>query len=100
MWRRTLSVAYIAALQKLGGSGISQFNYLQLYRRRIFENQPVESRGVFVTAEIILRAERSGRSLAQVPMTYRPRVAGQARGASPRAMLRALLEMASYFAGW
>jgi hypothetical protein len=96
-WRRVLSVAYIRALRALSGSRVRQFNYLQLWRRSIFDRLPVSSRGVFVTAEIILQAERAGLVVAQHPLTYRPRRSGRASGASPRAMARALAEMSAYF---
>jgi glycosyltransferase involved in cell wall biosynthesis len=98
LWRRMLSQAYIATLRTLGGSAVRQFNYLQLYKRELFARLKVRSRGVFVTAEIILQAERAGLTLAQVPLTYLPRQAGRASGASPAAMLRTLMEMAGHFA--
>ena len=98
-WRRALSVGYIGLLRLLTRTRARQFNYLQLYRRRIFRSLPVSSRGVFTTAEIILRAERAGLVVAQHPMTYRPRTSGRASGASPRAMARTLVEMSAYFAG-
>jgi glycosyltransferase involved in cell wall biosynthesis len=98
-WRRALSVGYIDLLRRLTGSRVRQFNYLQLYRRSIFERLPLCSRGVFVTAEIILRAEKAGLRVAQHPLTYRPRHRGRASGAGPRAVARTLWEMSAYFAG-
>lgn len=98
-WRRVLSVAYIHMLRALTRTRVRQFNYLQLYRRSIFDRLPVHSRGVFTTAEIILRAERAGLVVAQHPMTYRPRESGRASGASPRAVARTFMEMSAYFSG-
>lgn len=99
LWRRGLSLAYIRVLRALTGTRVRQFNYLQLWRRSIFDRLAVSSRGVFVTAEIILRAERAGLVVAQHPLTYRPRTGGKASGASPRAMARTLAEMTAYFSG-
>jgi undecaprenyl-phosphate 4-deoxy-4-formamido-L-arabinose transferase len=99
LWRRGLSLAYIHMLRALTGSRVRQFNYLQLWRRSIFDRLAVSSRGVFVTAEIILRAEQAGLAVAQHPLTYRPRTGGRASGASPRAMARTLAEMTAYFSG-
>lgn len=96
-WRRALSAGYIGLLRLLTRSRVRQFNYLQLYRREIFERLPISSRGVFITAEIILRAERAGLVVAQHPLTYRPRTRGRASGASARALARTFLEMAAYF---
>ncbi len=97
-WRRSLSLAYIALVRALSGSAVRQFNYVQLYRRRVFERLAVRSRGVFVTAEAILRAEASGLRLAQVPLRYRPRVRGRAAGAGPRALARCGLDLVRFFA--
>ena len=97
-WRRGLSVAYIRMLRALTGTRIGQFNYLQIWRRSIFERLPVQSRGVFITAEIILRAERAGLVVVQHPMTYRPRTGGRALGAGPRAIAGTLLEATAYLA--
>ena len=98
-WRRGLSLLYIRILRTLTGTRVRQFNYLQLWRRSIFDRLAVSSRGVFVTAEIILRAEQAGLVVVQHPLTYRPRAGGKASGASPRAMARTLAEMTAYFSG-
>lgn len=99
LWRRGLSLAYIRMLRALTGTRVRQFNYLQLWRRSIFERLAVSSRGVFVTAEIILQAERAGLVVAQHPLTYRPREGGRGSGASPRAMARTFAEMTAYLSG-
>jgi glycosyltransferase involved in cell wall biosynthesis len=99
LWRRGLSLFYINMLRSLTGTRVRQFNYLQLWRRSIFDHLAVSSRGVFVTAEIILQAEQAGLTVVQHPLTYRPRTGGKASGASPRAMARTLMEMTAYFSG-
>jgi len=96
--RKALSVTFLALVRGLSGSQIRQFNYLQLYRRSIFDRLRVNSRGVFVTAEIILRAEQAGFRVRQFPMQYRPRLAGKAAGARPSAIARCGLEMTRFFA--
>ena len=97
--RKLLSWGYIGMLRGLTGSAVRQFNYLQLCRREVFSRLRLRSRGVFATAEIILRAERAGLALAQLPLTYRPRTAGLASGAGPRVLARCLMEMAAYLSG-
>jgi len=99
LWRRGISLFYIRLLRTLTGTRVRQFNYLQLWRRSIFDRLAVSSRGVFVTAEIILRAERAGLVVVEHPLTYRPRTDGKASGASPRAMARTFAEMTAYFSG-
>lgn len=91
-WRRLLSVAFVGLVRRASGSRVEQFNYLQLYRRAAFETLAVRSRGVFVTAEIILRAEAAGLPIVQQPLRYQPRTRGRASGASPRALARCAFE--------
>ncbi len=97
-WRRLLSHGYIGLVQALSGSPIRQFNYIQLWRRAIFARLPVYARGVFVTAEIILRAEAAGLRLVEQELRYRPRRRGRAAGASPPALARCAVELARFFA--
>ncbi|HUU00802.1 MAG TPA: glycosyltransferase family 2 protein [Myxococcota bacterium] len=94
--RKIVSVTYIALLRAVSGSSVRQFNYLQLWRRGLFSELAQNSRGVFATAEIILRAERSGKVIAQHPLTYRPRAAGKGSGARPRAIGRCIADLALF----
>jgi glycosyltransferase involved in cell wall biosynthesis len=98
LWRKILSLVYIHTLRLATGSRARQFNYIQLWRRELVAGLDLKSRGVFVTAEIILRAERAGCRIGQLPMAYRPRTRGKALGASPRAMVRCLVDMTRYLA--
>lgn len=97
-WRKLLSLSYIGLLRTLSGSAVKQFNYVQLWSRQALAGLSVRSRGVFVTAEVILRAEAAGLRLTQVPLRYRPRERGQAKGASLRAVARCAAELVRFFA--
>lgn len=97
-WRKLLSLTYIGLLRTLSGSSVTQFNYVQLWRRPALAGLGVRARGVFVTAEVILQAEAAGLRLVQVPLRYRPRERGRASGASPRALVRCAAELMRFFA--
>jgi glycosyltransferase involved in cell wall biosynthesis len=97
LWRKFLSTSYIFILTTLTSSEVEQFNYIQMYRKAIFSKIKVESKSVFVTAEIILKAEKAGYRITQVPMRYRPRLAGKASGASLKSISRTLIDMTKYF---
>ncbi len=95
-FRKIVSLSYIALLRAVTGSAVRQFNYLQLWRRGMFSELEQNSRGVFATAEIILRAERSGKIIVQHPLTYRPRAVGKGLGASPSAIGRCIADLALF----
>jgi glycosyltransferase involved in cell wall biosynthesis len=69
----------------------------KLFRREVLDAIPIASLGAFVNTEILVRARAAGFRVHQVPVTHHPRRAGQASGASPRVIARALLELATLY---
>jgi hypothetical protein len=68
----------------------------KLFRREVIDAIPIASVGAFVNTEILLRAQRAGFRIHQVPVSHRPRRHGRQSGARPRVILRALLEVARF----
>lgn len=54
---------------------------------------PLEADGAVVSAELLAKLQRSGARLVEVGVTHRPRLAGEASGADPRVIARALREL-------
>lgn len=96
--RKLISVTYIKLLRCLSGSSVRQFNYIQMWRRSFFRGLNLRSRGVFITAEVILRAERKGARVVQVGMEYLPRKVGHGAGAKPAVVARCIRDMVGFFA--
>jgi glycosyltransferase involved in cell wall biosynthesis len=69
----------------------------KLFRREVLDAIPLASLGAFINTEILVRARAAGFRIRQVPVTHRPRRAGQASGARPRVIARALLELATLY---
>ena len=69
----------------------------KLFRREVLDAIPIASLGAFINTEILVRARAAGFRIRQVPVTHRPRRAGQASGARPRVIARALLELATLY---
>lgn len=65
----------------------------KLFRREVIDGIAIESIGAFVNTEILLRAQRAGFRIRQVPVSHRPRRHGRQSGARPRVIGRALLEL-------
>lgn len=70
----------------------------KLFRREVFEGVHLQSMGAMVNTELMVKIGRSGFSIVEIPVTHLPRTAGTARGAHPRVILRALLELATMHA--
>ncbi|MBN1846779.1 MAG: glycosyltransferase family 2 protein [Sedimentisphaerales bacterium] len=65
----------------------------KLYRREIFDRMALHSQGALIDAEILARAHRAGRRIAQQGVHHYPRTAGQSSGSNPRVILRAFKEL-------
>lgn len=62
----------------------------KLFRRDALEGIRLESDGAFLSAELLIKVRARGRSLVEVGIPHHPRTAGQASGANPRVVLRAV----------
>jgi glycosyltransferase involved in cell wall biosynthesis len=65
----------------------------KLFDRRVLESIDIESVGAMVNTELMVKLGRNGCSVVEVGVTHRPRRAGEARGAHPRVIVRAFVEL-------
>ncbi|MCZ6782326.1 MAG: glycosyltransferase [Proteobacteria bacterium] len=78
-WRKLTSVVNNLLLRLLFRPRVSDLNFVQFYRRDYAQSVPLRSTSpAFVTPELILRAERSGRRVCEVTAEFRRRPAGKA----------------------
>lgn len=95
--RKLVSVVNIALIQLLFGMRQRQFNYIHLYRRKIFERIRIESTSVFMGAEIVIKARDLGFVIREVEARYVPRRHGQASCGSRRVILKAVRDLAAFW---
>ena len=65
----------------------------KLFKRTVFDDMVVTSRGAMVSAEMLVRIFRQGFRVAEVGVTHYPRTTGSPTGAKPRVIARAFLEL-------
>lgn len=65
----------------------------KLFRREVWQSLRVESRGATFSAELLIKARRSGFRVVEVPVSHFPRTAGSPTGAHPRVIARAFVEV-------
>ena len=65
----------------------------KLFDRRVLQEVDIESVGAMVNTELMVKLGRRGASVVEVGVHHRPRVAGEARGASPKVIATALREV-------
>lgn len=71
----------------------------KLFRREIVQKLRLRSRSAMINAEILIRLKRAGIEVKEVPVSHLPRKRGDATGARPSVILRALREMADLYRG-
>lgn len=71
----------------------------KLFRRELVQTMRLYSRGAMINAEILIRIQRKGIPIKQVPVSHLPRVAGSPTGAKPSVILRAFREMIGLYNG-
>ncbi len=62
----------------------------KLFRRESLEGVAVESGGAFFSAELLIKLQAAGRSVAEVGVPHYPRTAGSPTGAKPSVVFRAV----------
>src|SRR6185436_6024470 len=71
----------------------------KLFNRELVASLPIQSRGAMMSAEMLIRLQREGLVFKEVPVTHKPRLAGEATGAKPAVILRAFREMFQIYSG-
>lgn len=97
-YRRLMSAVHKGLLHLLFPLKLSDYNFVQLYPRSVWEAIRVEARSTgFVTPEAMIRAYDMGYRVKEVEIEYHPRVAGEATSGNPKVILHTLRDMFSFW---
>ncbi len=69
----------------------------KLFRRSVFDNTVVRSRGAALSAEFLVRSRRAGHRFLEKGVSHRPRGFGSATGAKPAVIVRAFRELIAFW---
>ncbi|MBO0780225.1 MAG: glycosyltransferase family 2 protein [Ktedonobacteraceae bacterium] len=72
----------------------------KLLRTEFLRQNPLETRGAMISAELLYKLRRSGCAWKEVGVHHRPRLEGCATGAKPSVILRAFRELFTYARKW
>jgi glycosyltransferase involved in cell wall biosynthesis len=98
IYRVITSVVHKHLLHLLFPLKLSDYNFVQLYPRSVWEAIRVEARSTaFLTPEAMIRAHDLGYRVKEVEIEYHPRLAGQATSGKPKVILHTLRDMASFW---
>ncbi len=96
-YRRLASRVYTAWVSLAFGLRVTDFNWVQAWRRPLWEQYPSISTSVFVCAEFLVRCRPTQVRMVEIPIGYRPRASGRAKNGSPRAALLAARDITRLF---
>jgi glycosyltransferase involved in cell wall biosynthesis len=76
------------------------FNFLYLYRREVIDRIAIETEGVFMPTEILVKAAARGARIVPVTVTCLPRQHGTATCGHPNVILKTLEQMLRFWLRW
>jgi hypothetical protein len=65
----------------------------KLFRREVFEAVQLKSVGAMINTELLVRAQKEGYRIKEVPVSHYPRRAGKQTGANLRVIVKAFSEL-------
>ena len=97
-YRILTSVVHRTLLHTLFPLHLRDYNFVQLYRRQVWQDLRVEARSTaFLTPEALFRAYDLGYRIKEVEIEYHPRLEGVATSGKPKVIVSSLRDM---FAFW
>ena len=72
----------------------------KLFHTNFLHTHPLETRGAMINAELLYRLKEDNLTRREVGVPHLPRLAGQATGARPAVIIRALHDLAVYTRRW
>jgi len=98
LYRRVLSVGNLALLHVLFPLRLSDYNFVQLYRREVLQRVKTRARSTaFITPETMIRAHDMGFRVREVAIEYHPRLRGVATAGKPKVVLSSMWDMLRFW---
>ncbi len=100
IYRKITSWANYWLIRILFGIKVVDFQFVQIYKKRVLDVIDVQSRGTFVPPEIIIKALHEGFKMREYNTVFYPRVAGSAKCGNPKVILQTISEMITFWYTW
>jgi glycosyltransferase involved in cell wall biosynthesis len=96
-FRKITSWMNFLLIRALFGTEIKDFQFVQIYRKRVLENINITSKHTFVAPEIIIKAILSGYKYKQYVSDFHPRPEGRSKYSNPWLILASASEIFLFF---
>jgi glycosyltransferase involved in cell wall biosynthesis len=99
-YRKITSLVNYWLIRLLFGVRIGDFQFVQVYRKKVLDAVDVGSNGTFVPPEIIIKAIGMGFIMRQYRADFHPRKAGSSKCGSPGVVIETLRDMFRFWFYW
>ena len=96
-YRRIASRVYTTWVSLAFGLRLTDFNWMQAWRRSLWAAFGSRSNSVFICGEFLVRSQKAHPRMVEIEIAYRSRRAGEAKNGSPKAALRAGADIVRVF---
>jgi len=96
-YRKITSLVNYWLIRLIFNLKVRDFQFVQIYKKRIIEEVDIQSYGTFAAPEIIIRAIDKGFKMKEYNTVFHPRIAGSAKCGRPGVILQTLLEMVMFW---
>jgi len=79
---------------------IGDFQFVQVYRKRVLDTINVQSSGTFVPPEIIIKALHTGFKMYEYNTDFHPRLAGTSKCGNPKTIIETICEITKFWFSW
>lgn len=97
IYRKITSLANYWLIKILFSLKIRDFQFVQVYKKKVIDAIDVQSKGTFVPPEIIIKALRKGFKMKEYSATFYPRLAGSAKCGSLKIILQTIYEIITFW---
>ncbi|MBL4752391.1 MAG: glycosyltransferase family 2 protein [Flavobacteriales bacterium] len=98
-WRMKLnSKVYNLMVSLLFGFSLKDFNWIHMYPKKMFDSDiTIEYDGIFMPAEVLIKAHKQGYSFHEFPVDMEKRTTGKATAQSLKAIVQTFRDLIKFF---
>jgi glycosyltransferase involved in cell wall biosynthesis len=100
IFRAIISLTNYYVLRILYGPKFHDFQNVQIYPLRLVHAFTLTGSSSFLAPELLFRSYQAGMTFMEVPIPFIPRKVGHAKGARPRALIRAIVDILKNWFRW
>lgn len=92
-YRHLLSNALMVSMKLFFGLNYKDYNWVHIYKTKLFEKIKTKSKGVFYLAEVVVRIHKAGLKILEAEAKYHPRSTGRSKNARFTVVLTTLWDL-------